>query len=67
MVLVSSKPIVLVGLIVMVMHFLHAGQEHETLPCMEKHMTTLDWPNLRFKPPPAHVGFQGRRFEDGVN
>src|SRR5438552_3360214 len=43
MVLVSSKPIVLVGLIVMVMHFLHAGQEHETLPYMEKHMTTLDF------------------------
>jgi hypothetical protein len=40
-VLVSSKPIVLVGLIVMVMHFLHAGQEHDTLPCMEEPMTTL--------------------------
>src|SRR5712691_8357423 len=43
MVLVSSKPIVLVGLIVMVIHFLHAGQEHETLLYMEKHMTTLDF------------------------
>jgi hypothetical protein len=27
----------------MVMHFLHAGQEHETLPYMEKPMTTLDF------------------------
>ena len=45
MVLVSYKPIntiVLAGLIVMVMHFLQAGQEHKTLPCTEEHMTTLD-------------------------
>ena len=46
MVLVSYKPIntiVLAGLIVMVMHFLQAGQEHKTLPCREKPMTTLDF------------------------
>src|SRR6266851_5691775 len=43
MVLVSSKPIVLVGLIVMRMHFLQARQECETLPCMEEPMTTLDF------------------------
>src|SRR2546428_4818099 len=46
MVLVSYKPIntiVLASLIVMVMHFLQAGQEHKTLPCTEEPMTTLDF------------------------
>ena len=43
MVLVSYKPIILVGRIAMVMHFLQAGQEHKTLPCTEEHMTTLDF------------------------
>src|SRR6266705_1372644 len=42
MVLVSYKPIILVGRIAMVMHFLQAGQEHKTLPCTEEPMTTLD-------------------------
>src|SRR5712692_4138483 len=43
MVLVSYKPIVLVGCIALVMHVLRAGQERVTLPCMEKPMTTLDF------------------------
>ena len=43
MVLVSSKPIVFVSCLAMVMHFLQAGQERETLPCMEKYMTTVDF------------------------
>src|SRR6266704_613386 len=46
MVLVSYKPIntiVLASLIVMVMHFLQAGQEHKTLPCTEEPMVTLDF------------------------
>src|SRR5215813_12628128 len=43
MVLVSYKPInimVLVGLIVMVRHFLHAGSKYATLPGTEESMTT---------------------------
>jgi hypothetical protein len=43
MVLVSDKPmniIVLVGLIVMVRHFLHAGRKCATLPGTEESMTT---------------------------
>src|SRR2546425_5848242 len=43
MVLVSDKPsnnIVLAGLIVMVMHFLHAGRRSATLPGAEESMTT---------------------------
>src|SRR5215475_15997815 len=43
MVLVSCSPIniiVLVGLIVMVTHFLHAGSKCATLPGMEESMTT---------------------------
>src|SRR3989449_5721872 len=43
MVLVSDKPsnnIVLAGLIVMVMHFLHAGRRSATLPGTEESMTT---------------------------
>src|SRR6266849_6141848 len=43
MVLVSYKPIVPIGLIVMVMHFLHAGRKRETLPGTEEPMTTLDF------------------------
>src|SRR6266446_2492955 len=42
MFLVSSKLIVFVSCIVMVMHVLHAGKEREILPCMEEPMTTLD-------------------------
>ena len=43
MVLVSDKPIniiVLAGLIVMVMHFLHAGRKRAALPETEESMTT---------------------------
>ena len=43
MVLVSYKPIGLIDCIAMVMHLLHAGQEHATLPYMEEPMTTLDF------------------------
>src|SRR2546425_5165876 len=43
MVLVSSKPMVLVGLIAVVMRFLQAGRECETLLCMEESMTTLEF------------------------
>ena len=43
MVLVFYKPLVRAGYLALVMHFLHAGQEHETLLYMEKHMTTLDF------------------------
>src|SRR5216684_2990228 len=42
MVLVSCKPIGLVGCLTMVMHCLHAGQERATLPCTEEPMTTID-------------------------
>src|SRR6267143_3609099 len=43
MVLVSYKPIntiVLAGLIIMVIHFLHAGRKRATLPGTEESMTT---------------------------
>src|SRR3989454_7574828 len=43
MVLVSCKPmnlIVLIGLIVMAIHFLHAGRKRATLPGAEESMTT---------------------------
>jgi hypothetical protein len=40
MVLVSYKPIVLAGHLALVMHFLHAAQERETLLCTEEPMTT---------------------------
>src|SRR5262247_3015557 len=43
MVLVAYKPmspIVLVGLLVMAIHFLHAGRKHATLPGAEESMTT---------------------------
>ncbi len=43
MVLVSYKPIGLIDCIAIVMHLRHAGQECETLPCMEEPMTTLDF------------------------
>src|SRR6266705_6937965 len=43
MALVYYKPIGLVDCIAMVMHFLHARQERETLPCMEEPMTTVDF------------------------
>ena len=43
MVLVAYKLIILVDCIAMVMHFLHAGQEHKTLPCTEEPMITLDF------------------------
>ncbi len=46
MVLVSDKPmssIVLTGLIVMVMHFLHTGRKRHTLPGTEEPMITLDF------------------------
>jgi hypothetical protein len=43
MVLVAYKLIILVDCIAMVMHFLHAGKEHKTLPCTEEPMITLDF------------------------
>ena len=46
MVLVSDKPmsfIVLNGLIVMVMHFLHTGRKRPPLPGTEEPMITLDF------------------------
>src|SRR6266852_3068379 len=43
MALVYYKLIGLVDCIAMVMHFLHASQERETLPCMEEPMTTVDF------------------------
>src|SRR6201987_4111125 len=46
MVLVSDKPmnsLVLTGLIVMVMHFLHAGRKRHPLPGTEEPMITLDF------------------------
>ena len=42
MVLVFSKPIVLVDCIAMVMHFLQACKERKTLPCTVEPMTTID-------------------------
>src|SRR5260370_41885731 len=43
MVLVSYKPMVVVGCLAVVMHFLQAGRERETLPGTEEHMTTMDF------------------------
>ena len=43
MVLVSNKLIILVGCIAMVMHFLQAGKERQTLPCTEEPMTTFEF------------------------
>ena len=43
MVLVSYKPIVLVDRLAPVRHFLHTGQERETLPCTEEPMTTVEF------------------------
>ena len=42
MVLVFYKPLVLAGHLALVMHFLHAGQERETLLCAEEPMTTVE-------------------------
>src|SRR5438034_4313563 len=41
--LVCKILIGLVDLIVMVMHFLQAGRQRDTLPGMEEHMTTIDF------------------------
>ncbi len=43
MVLVSFKPMILAGNLALVMHFLHAGQERETLLCTEEPMTTAEF------------------------
>src|SRR5919202_3571434 len=46
MVLVSDKPIntiVLTSLIVVIMHFLHAGRQRDTLPSTEEPMITIDF------------------------
>ena len=43
MVLVFYKPLVLAGHLALVMHFLHAGQERETLLCAEEPMTTVEF------------------------
>jgi hypothetical protein len=43
MVLVFYKPLVLAGHLALVMHFLHAGQARETLPCAEEPMTTVEF------------------------
>jgi len=43
MVLVFYKPRVLAGHLALVMHFLHAGQERETLLCTEEPMTTVEF------------------------
>jgi hypothetical protein len=43
MVLVFYKPPVLAGHLALVMHFLHAGQEPETLLCAEEPMTTVEF------------------------
>ena len=43
MVLVLYKPLVLAGHLALVMHFLHAGQERETLLCAEEPMTTVEF------------------------
>src|SRR6266702_1811704 len=58
MVLVSDKPtntIVLAGLIVMVMHFLHAGRKRATLPGTEESMTTIDFITALFCQVDDHV------------
>jgi hypothetical protein len=43
MVFVFYKPRVLAGHLALVMHFLHAGQEHATLLCAEEPMTTVEF------------------------
>jgi hypothetical protein len=43
MVFVFDKPRVLAGHLALVMHFLHAGQERETLLCAEEPMTTVEF------------------------
>jgi hypothetical protein len=42
MVFVFDKPRVLAGHLALVMYFLHAGQERETLLCAEEPMTTVE-------------------------
>src|SRR6266568_8644333 len=73
MVLVSDKPIspiVLAGLIVMIMHFLHAGRKRVTLPGAEESMsTTVDFMRDCSKDTgfiqPVHDGVR-RGFVDGL-
>jgi hypothetical protein len=69
MVLVSDKPInmiVLTSLIVLIMHFLHAGRQHDTLPGTEEPMITSEFITALFyevdeqlgtipTPPKAHL------------
>ena len=46
MVLVSDKPIntiVLTSLIVLILHFLHAGRQRDTLPGTEEPMITIEF------------------------
>ena len=43
MVLVSYRPIMLVGCIAIIMDLLQAGKERETLLCTEEPMTTVDF------------------------
>ena len=43
MVFVFDNPLVLAGHLAVVMHFLHAGQERETLLCAEEPMTTVEF------------------------
>src|SRR5256885_155345 len=60
MVLVSYRPIILVGCIAIVMDFLHAGGECETLPCMEEPMTTVEFINpIREGGSPQQMGRKG--------
>jgi hypothetical protein len=42
-VLVFSKPVMLIGCIAALMHILQAGRVRNPLPCMEKLMTTVDF------------------------
>src|SRR5712692_9613320 len=55
MLLFSYKPIVLVGLIVMVMHFLQAGRKREALPGTEEPMTTVDFITALFSQVDDHL------------
>jgi hypothetical protein len=69
MVLVSDKPIdtiVLTSLIVLIMYFLHAGRQRDTLPGTEEPMITIEFLTALFsevdeqlraisQPPEAHL------------
>src|SRR5262245_49878919 len=62
MVLVSYKPIVLAGHLALIMHFLHAAQERETLLRTEEPMTTPEFSTALFyhldtqlRPVPNHA------------